>query len=30
MKNKVNSRDRIEMKKYCRWDKRHTLHKETR
>jgi large subunit ribosomal protein L33 len=30
MKSKVNDRDRIEMKKYCRWDKRHTLHKETR
>ena len=30
MKNKTNDRDRIEMKKYCRWDKRHTLHKETR
>ena len=24
MKNKVNDRERIEMKKYCRWDKRHT------
>ena len=30
MKNKQNDRERIEMKKYCRWDKRHTLHKETR
>jgi large subunit ribosomal protein L33 len=30
MKSKVNDRERIEMKKYCRWDKRHTLHKETR
>ena len=30
MKNKLNDRERIEMKKYCRWDKRHTLHKETR
>ena len=29
-KNKVNDRERIEMKKYCRWDRRHTLHKETR
>jgi large subunit ribosomal protein L33 len=29
-KSKVNDRDRIEMRKYCRWDKRHTLHKETR
>ena len=30
MKSKVNDRERIEMKKYCRWDKRHTVHKETR
>ena len=30
MKNKTNDRDRIEMKKYCRWDRRHTVHKETR
>ena len=29
-KNKVNDRERIEMNKYCRWDKRHTVHKETR
>ena len=30
MKNRTNDRDRIEMKKYCRWDRRHTLHKVTR
>jgi large subunit ribosomal protein L33 len=30
VKSKVNDRERIEMKKYCRWDKRHTVHKETR
>ena len=30
MKNKTNNRERIEMKKYCRFDRRHTLHKETR
>ncbi len=30
MKNKSTTRDRIELKKYCKWDKRHTLHKETR
>ena len=30
MKNKQNDRERIEMKKYCRWDRQHTLHKETR
>jgi large subunit ribosomal protein L33 len=29
-KNKQNDRERIEMQKYCRWDRRHTLHKETR
>ena len=29
-KNKANHRDRIEMKKYCAWDRRHTSHKETR
>ena len=28
-KNKVNDRERIEMKKYCRWERTHTLHKET-
>jgi large subunit ribosomal protein L33 len=30
MKNKQNDRDRIEVRKYCRWDRQHTLHKETR
>ena len=30
MKNKINDRERIEMKKYCRWDRQHTAHKETR
>ncbi len=29
-KSKINDRERIEMKKYCRWERRHTLHKETR
>jgi len=29
-KNKNNDRDRIEMKKYCRFERKHTLHKETR
>ena len=28
-KNKNNDRERIEMKKYCRFDRRHTVHKET-
>ena len=30
IKNRQNDRERIEMKKYCRWDRQHTLHKETR
>ncbi|TMM13896.1 MAG: 50S ribosomal protein L33 [Actinobacteria bacterium] len=30
MKNRQNDRERIEMKKYCRWDHQHTLHRETR
>jgi len=30
VKNRQNDRERIEMKKYCRWDKSHTLHRETR
>ena len=29
-KNKINDRERIEMKKYCRFEGVHTLHKETR
>jgi large subunit ribosomal protein L33 len=29
-KNKVNDRERIELSKYCRFDHKHTLHKETR
>ena len=29
-KNKINDRDRIEMKKYCRFERRHTVHRETR
>jgi large subunit ribosomal protein L33 len=30
IKNRQNDRERIEMKKYCRWDRQHTLHRETR
>ena len=26
IKSRINDRDRIEMKKYCRWERRHTLH----
>ena len=29
-KNRHNNRDRLEMKKYCRWCSGHTAHKETR
>jgi large subunit ribosomal protein L33 len=29
-KNRVEQRERIELKKYCRWDRSHTVHKETR
>jgi large subunit ribosomal protein L33 len=29
-KSKINDRERIELKKYCPWDRRHTAHKETR
>jgi len=29
-KNKRNDPDRIELKKYCRWCRRHTAHRETR
>lgn len=29
-KSRRNSPDRIELRKFCRWCKRHTAHKETR
>ena len=29
-KNRLNDRDRLELKKYCRWCRRHTVHRETR
>ena len=29
-KNKKKLRDRLEMKKYCRWCKAHVMHKETK
>ena len=29
-KNRHNTRDRVELKKYCRWCSGHTAHKETR
>jgi large subunit ribosomal protein L33 len=30
VKNRVNDRDRLEQKKYCRRERKHTLHRETR
>ena len=30
MKNKKNDPDRLEFNKYCRFCKKHTLHKETK
>lgn len=29
-KNKKNDPDRIEMQKFCKWCRKHTLHRETR
>ena len=29
-KNKANNPDRMELKKYCPWCKKHTVHRETR
>jgi large subunit ribosomal protein L33 len=29
-KNKKNDPDRIELRKYCPWCRKHTLHRETR
>ncbi|MGH7800645.1 MAG: 50S ribosomal protein L33 [Thermodesulfobacteriota bacterium] len=29
-KNRQTHRDKMELKKYCRWCRRHTLHKETK
>jgi large subunit ribosomal protein L33 len=30
MKSKRNTPDRVELRKYCRWCGRHTIHRETR
>jgi large subunit ribosomal protein L33 len=30
MKNKKNDPDRLEMNKYCKFCKKHTLHRETK
>ena len=29
-KNRNNTKERLEMKKYCKWTKKHILHKETK
>ena len=29
-KNKRNTQNRLELKKYCKWDRKVTLHKETK
>jgi large subunit ribosomal protein L33 len=29
-KNRLSDRDRLELRKYCRWCRTHTLHRETR
>ena len=29
-KNKTNTRDRVELSKYCRWCRSHTAHRESR
>ncbi len=30
MKNKKNTTGRLELKKYCPWDRKHTVHRETK
>jgi large subunit ribosomal protein L33 len=30
VKNRLNDRDRLELRKYCRWCRGHVLHRETR
>jgi large subunit ribosomal protein L33 len=29
-RNKKNMQGKLEIKKYCKWEKKHTLHKETK
>jgi large subunit ribosomal protein L33 len=29
-KNVKTTKERLELKKYCKWDKKHTVHKETK
>ena len=30
VKNKKNTTERLERKKYCPWDRKHTIHREVR
>jgi len=30
IKNKKNTTSRLELKKYCPWDREHTVHRETK
>lgn len=30
VKNRINDRERLELRKYCRWERKVTLHRETR
>lgn len=30
VKSKVNTRERLELSKFCPWDRKHTVHRETR
>jgi large subunit ribosomal protein L33 len=30
VKNRANTRERLALKKYCRWCQQHTAHRETR
>ncbi|HMQ69752.1 MAG TPA: 50S ribosomal protein L33 [Ignavibacteria bacterium] len=29
-KNRINTKERLEMKKYCKWTKQHVLHRESK
>jgi large subunit ribosomal protein L33 len=29
-KNRKNLQEKLELNKYCKWDRKHTLHKETK
>jgi len=29
-KNRINSKERLELKKYCKWTKQHILHRESK